>query len=70
MTSRMNWRRVHDRAQIRRWGGEEVSGGTSRRELLQQEPLPSRRHGPDKDELRKQAAAAFLQWRARQRPAS
>jgi len=68
MSGRMNWRRVHARAQMRQWGSEDLNGGTSVHVLLKQES--KRRQSPTKAELRKQAAAAFLAWRARQRSAS
>jgi hypothetical protein len=64
---RMNWSRVNSRARMRRQGVEDVQGGTHIW-IPQQRPriiaIP-----PNKTELRREAAKAFMAWRARRGPA-
>ena len=62
MAGRINWRRLGDRDRMRRRGVEDVKGGTS----VIVEPAKQPRRRLSKAELREQAAAAFLAWRAGQ----
>ena len=59
MTGRMNWSRIDSRDRTRRQGVEDLKGKTPF-------VLPPRkpRRKISKSELREQAAAAFLAWRA------
>jgi hypothetical protein len=66
----MNWRRASEGDRMRRHGIEAVNGGTAFRVPQFEHPRLKYRRPLTKTELPKQAAAAFLQWRARQRPAS
>ena len=61
MTGRMNWSRIDSRARMQRQGVEDVKGKTP----LGGQP-PKIRRRLSKPELREQAAAAFLAWRAGQ----
>jgi hypothetical protein len=62
MTGRMNWSRIGSRDGMRRKGIEDIKG---KMPLVVQFPkLPRRKLS--KAELREQAAAAFLAWRAGQ----
>jgi len=58
---RMNWSHIDSRARMRRQGVEDVKGKTP---LVDQPPKIRRKLS--KTELREQAAAAFLAWRAGQ----
>jgi hypothetical protein len=60
MTSRMNWSRTDSRDRMQRQGVEDIKGKTP---LV---PPKQRRRKLSKAELREQAAAAFLAWRAGQ----
>ena len=60
MTSRMNWSRTDSRDRMQRQGVEDIKGKTP---LV---PPKQRRRKLSKAELREQAAAAFLAWRAAQ----
>ena len=68
--SRMNWGRVHQRRIMRAHGFESIDGGAPRALLaLLGPPKSKRRQRPQpltKEQLRAQAAQAFLAWRARQ----
>jgi hypothetical protein len=68
MSGRMNWRRVYDRDCMRRRGVEDINGGTAFHVPQFEQPRQKYRRAINKAEFRKQAAAGFLQWRARQRP--
>ena len=61
----MNWSRVNSRARMRRQGVEDVKGGTP----LSIRILQPRPHviatPPNKTELRREAAKAFMAWRAK-----
>jgi hypothetical protein len=61
---RMNWRHISERDRMRRHGVESIDGGTVFHLPRFEKPSPKYRRPPTKAELRKQAAAAFLQWRA------
>jgi hypothetical protein len=69
--SRMNWGRIHQRRIMRTHGCESVDGDTPGSLLrlmgppkLHRKQRPHPR--PTKEELRAQAAQAFLAWRERQ----
>jgi hypothetical protein len=64
MAGRVNWSRIQQRSLMRRRGVEDVKGGT----LIVAPPVNKqpRRRKVSKAELREQAAAAFLAWRAGQ----
>ena len=63
MTGRTNWKRIEQRRLMRRRGVEDVKGGTPIvAPLVNKQP----RRRLSKAELREQAAAAFLAWRAGQ----
>ena len=64
MAGRVNWSRISSRDRMRRQGVEDVKG---KMPLVVQLPKQPRRK-PSKAELREQAAAAFLVWRASQAP--
>jgi hypothetical protein len=57
----MNWSRISSRDRMHRHGIEDIKGKTP---LVGQPPKPRRKLS--KAELRKQAAAALLTWRAGQ----
>jgi hypothetical protein len=59
MTGRMNWSRISSRDRIQRHGVEDIKGKTP----IVGQP-PKARHKLSKTELREEAAAAFLAWRA------
>jgi len=61
MTGRMNWSRIGSRDRMQRQGVEDIKGKTP----LGDQP-PKIRRKLSKGELRQQAAAAFLAWRAGQ----
>jgi hypothetical protein len=60
--ARVNWSRIANRKRMRRQGVEDIKGKTP---LVDQPPKQPRRK-LSKAELREQAAAAFLAWRAGQ----
>ena len=62
MAGRVNWSRISSRNRMRRQGVEDVKG---KMPLVGQPPKQPRRK-ISKAELREQAAAAFLAWRAGQ----
>jgi len=62
MAGRINWRRLGDRDRMRRQGVEDVKGGTP----VITEPGKQPRRKLSKAELREQAEAAVLAWRAGQ----
>ena len=62
MGGRVNWTRISSRNRMRKQGVEDVKGKTP----LLDEP-PKARRKLSKTELREQADAAFLAWRAGQR---
>jgi hypothetical protein len=61
MTHGINWSRISSRDRMRRQGVEDVKGKTP---LFRTPKQPRRKLS--KTELREQAAAAFLAWRAGQ----
>jgi hypothetical protein len=61
MSGRVNWSQISSRKRMRRQGVEDVQGKTP----LGDQP-PKVRRKLSKAELREQAAAAFLAWRAGQ----
>src|SRR6516162_2558052 len=61
---RANWSRIATRKRIRRQGVEDVKGATP----IAVPPPKQPRRKLSKAELREQAAAAFLAWRAGQAP--
>jgi hypothetical protein len=63
MAGRVNWSRISSRNRMRRQGVEDVKGKAPA--LGDQRPKTSRK--VSKAELREQAEAAFLAWRAGQR---
>jgi hypothetical protein len=63
MTSRTNWKRIQQRRLMRRQGVEDVKGGTP---IVTTPANKQPRRRLSKAELREQAAAAFLAWRAGQ----
>ena len=62
MTGR-NWARLGNRNRMRRQGVEDIKGKTP---LVLDQPPKQPRRKLSKAELREQAAAAFLAWRAGQ----
>jgi hypothetical protein len=60
MTGRVNWSRISNRDRMRRQGVEDIKGKTP---LVVPASKPRRRR-LTKAELREQAEAAFLAWRA------
>jgi hypothetical protein len=60
--ARVNWSRIANRERMRRQGVEDVKGKTP----LVDQPPKKRQRKLSKAELREQAAAAFLAWRAGQ----
>jgi hypothetical protein len=60
--ARVNWSRIASRKRMRRQGVEDIKGKAP---LVDQPPKQPRRK-LSKAELREQAAAAFLAWRAGQ----
>ena len=58
----VNWSRVKDRNRMRRQGVEDIKGATP----VAVQPAKQPRRKLSKAELREQAAAAFLAWRAGQ----
>ena len=64
MTGRVNWSRISSRDRMRRQGVENIKG---KMPLVGQPPKQPRRK-LSKAEVREQAAAAFLAWRASQIP--
>jgi hypothetical protein len=62
MSGRTNWSRVASRKRMRRQGVEDVKGATP----VVVEPSKKPRRKLSKTELREQAEAAFLAWRAGQ----
>lgn len=58
---RVNWSRISNRDRMRKQGVEDVKGKTP---LI--DPASKARHKLSKAELREQAEAAFLAWRAGQ----
>src|SRR6516225_5912913 len=64
MSGRANWSRIKQRSLMRRRGIEDVKGGTPIVAPLVNKQPPRRKLS--KAELREQAAAAFLAWRAGQ----
>jgi hypothetical protein len=63
MTGRTNWKRIQQRRLMRRQGVEDVKGGTP---IVTTPANKQPRRRLSKAELREQAAAAFLAWRAGQ----
>ena len=64
MARRTNWSRLNSRDRMRQQGVEDKKGEASFVDpLLKKRPRKDR---PSKAELRDQATAAFLAWRARQ----
>ena len=63
MAGRVNWSRISSRDRMRRQGVEDVKG---KMPLVVKPPKQPRRK-PSKAELREEAAAAFLAWRASQK---
>jgi hypothetical protein len=61
MTGRVNWSRIKGRDRLQRHGVEDIKGKAP---LVSQPPKIRRKLS--KAELRQQAAAAFLAWRAGQ----
>jgi hypothetical protein len=59
---RVNWSRISNRDRIRRQGVEDIKGKTPLSDQLPKQP----RRKLSKAELREQAEAAFLAWRAGQ----
>jgi len=64
MSGRVNWSRIASRDRMRRQGVEDVKGGTP----IITAPAKKPPRKLSKAELREQAAAAFLAWRAGQTP--
>ena len=62
MAGRVNWSRLAGRKRMRRQGVEDVKGATP----IEVQPSKQPRRKLSKAELREQAAAAFLAWRAGQ----
>jgi hypothetical protein len=62
MSGRVKWSRIASRNRVRRQGVEDINGKVP---LFAQPPKKPRRK-LSKAELREQAAAAFLAWRAGQ----
>ena len=62
MSGRVNWSQIANRKRMRRQGVEDIKGATP---VASQPPKQPRRK-VSKAELREQAAAAFLAWRAGQ----
>ena len=62
MSGRVNWSRLASRNRMRRQGVEDIKGKMP----LVTEPPKKPRRKLSKAELREQAAAAFLAWRAGQ----
>jgi hypothetical protein len=62
MAGRMNWSQIASRNRMRRQGVEDIKGKMP----LVAEPPKKPRRKLSKAELRQQAAAAFLAWRASQ----
>jgi hypothetical protein len=62
MAGRMNWSQIASRNRMRRQGVEDIKGKMP----LVAEPPKKPRRKLSKAELRQQAAAAFLAWRAGQ----
>ena len=62
MSGRVNWSRIKQRSLMRRQGVEDIRGATS----VAVPPPKQPRRKLSKAELREQAAAAFLAWRAGQ----
>ncbi len=60
---RMNWSRIGSRDRMHRQGVEDIKGKTP----LDVQPPKQPRRKLSKAELREEAAAAFLAWRAGQR---
>src|SRR5215471_17954399 len=60
MSGRTNWSRIKQRSLMRRRGVEDIKGATS----VAIPPPKQPRRKLSKAELREQAAAAFLAWRA------
>jgi hypothetical protein len=63
MARRTNWSRLNSRDRMHPQGVEDKKAEASSVPLLKRRPRKDR---PSKAELREQAAAAFLAWRARQ----
>ena len=63
MARRTNWSRLNSRDRMHQQGVEYKKVDASSVPLLKRRPRKDR---PSKAELREQAAAAFLAWRARQ----
>jgi len=63
MSGRVNWSRLASRNRMRRQGVEDING---KMPLFAEPPKKPRRKKLSKAELREQAAAAFLAWRAGQ----
>jgi hypothetical protein len=63
MSGRVNWSRIASRNRTRRQGVEDING---KMPLFAEPPKQPRRKKLSKAELRQQAAAAFLAWRAGQ----
>ena len=63
MSGRVNWSRIASRNRMRRQGVEDING---KMPLFAEPPKRPRRKKLGKAELRQQAAAAFLAWRAGQ----
>jgi len=63
MSGRTNWSRIQQRRLMRRQGVEDVRGGTP---IVTAPVNKQPRRRLSKAELREQAAAAFLAWRAGQ----
>jgi hypothetical protein len=63
MARRTNWSRLNSRDRMHRQGVEDKKAEASSVLLLKRRPRKDR---PSRAELREQAAAAFLAWRARQ----
>ena len=63
MTGRTNWSRIKQRRLMRRQGVEDIKGGTP---IVTPPANKQTRRRLSKAELREQAEAAFLAWRAGQ----
>ena len=64
MSGRFNWSRVNSRARMRRQGVEDIQGGTPLSIRIPQRPRIIATP-PNKPELRREAAKAFMAWRAK-----
>jgi len=65
MSGRFNWSRVNSRARMRRQGVEDVNGETPLSIRIPQQRPHIIAKPPNKTELRRDAAKAFMAWRAK-----